>query len=247
MLGIVVQLIISWILLYLFTKKNLLVLGITPLRRRFFQFSIGFIFTGVLCACIQIFHSILTNTEWEVSPSITIIGVINFLWWNIKSVVFEELIFRGALLYIAIEKLGSRKGIFLSAISFGMYHWLSYGVLGDVVSMAVVFIMTAITGLVWAFAFFKTKSIALPIGLHLGWNFTYNSIFSRGPFGEQILVPLKGINNVQLTGELNFLVNFLLPNLVVPLLTYLLIQFCLSKFYSIMQGGESEKYEFPYK
>jgi uncharacterized protein len=240
LLGIVVQLIISWVLLHVFTKKNLIVLGITPVRTRFYQFLIGFIFTGVLCAFIQIFDSTLTNTQWELNPNATLVGVINFLWWNIKSVVFEELIFRGALLYIAIQKFGARIGIFLSAISFGIYHWFSYGVLGDVVSMTVVFIMTAITGLVWALAFLKTESIALPIGLHLGWNFTYNSIFSKGPLGEQIFVPLKGNENIQLMGELNFLINFLLPNLAVPLLTYLLIKFCHSKFYAKGQWVETK-------
>ncbi|MBT2709131.1 CPBP family intramembrane metalloprotease [Pseudomonas sp. ISL-84] len=238
LLGIIVQLIISWILIYIFAKKNLFVLGITPVRTRFFQFLIGFIFTGVLCAFIQIIDSTLTSAQWELNPSVTFVGIANFLWWNIKSVVFEELIFRGALLYIAIQKLGARIGIFLSAISFGIYHWFSYGVLGDVVSMSVVFIITAITGLVWALAFLKTKSIALPIGLHLGWNFTYNSIFSKGPLGEQILV--KGNENIQLMGELNFLINFLLPNLAVPLLTYLFIKFFHSKLYSKDQWIETK-------
>jgi uncharacterized protein len=231
LLGIVVQLIISWILLYVFTKRNLFVLGITPVRTRCLQFFVGFIFTGVLCALIQYIDSLLTNTQWNLNSSVSFVAATNFLWWNIKSVVFEELIFRGALLFIAIQKLGARKGIILSAIAFGIYHWFSYGVIGDIVSMSVVFIMTSITGLVWALAFLKTESIALPIGLHLGWNFTYNSIFSKGPLGEQILVPLRGTDTIPLTGDLNFLINFILPNFIVPLLTYFLIKIFYSNFY----------------
>jgi hypothetical protein len=43
--------------------------------------------------------------------------------------------------------------------------------------------------------------------------------------GDQILIQIKGTGNTQLTGELNFLVNFLLPNIVVPLLIYLSTNF----------------------
>ncbi len=55
--------------------------------------------------------------------------------WNINSVLFEELLFRGYLLYKAIEWLGARKGCFLSAIAFGVYHWFSYGVIGNVIGV----------------------------------------------------------------------------------------------------------------
>ncbi|RXT03919.1 CPBP family intramembrane glutamic endopeptidase [Ammoniphilus sp. CFH 90114] len=230
MLGIIVELILSWILLYFFTKKNLLALGLTPFRSRLNQFVIGFIFTGVMCSLIQILDSTLTNIHWKLNPTFSFAGFFNSIWWNVKSVVFEELIFRGAILYIAIRKLGANIGILLSAISFGIYHWFSFGVLGNVVSMSIVFIMTSITGFVWAYAFLKSESMALPIGFHLGWNFTYNSIFSKGPLGEQILLPMKGTDSISLISEVNFLINFLLPNIAVPLLTFMFIRFYISKF-----------------
>ena len=94
--------------------------------------------------------------------------------------------------------------------------------------MLVVFLMTSISGLVWAYAFEKTKSMMLPIGLHLGWNFVFNSVFSKGPLGEQILIPqVDKANN--LSDTLSFLMHFLLPNLVVPALTFFYIKFILKK------------------
>ena len=94
--------------------------------------------------------------------------------------------------------------------------------------MLVVFLMTSISGLVWAYAFEKSKSMMLPIGLHLGWNFVFNSVFSKGPFGEQILIPQVDKAN-HLTAAPSFFVHFLLPNLVVPALTFFYIKFMLKK------------------
>ncbi|WP_102260947.1 CPBP family intramembrane glutamic endopeptidase [Mesobacillus jeotgali] len=228
MLGIVVQLIISWILLRVLYRENLNVLGIIPTKLRMSQFALGFIFTALLCTVIQLVYSSLTNTDWKLNENLSVFGTLNFLWWNVKSVIFEELIFRGALLYIAIRKWGARTGILLSAIAFGIYHWFSFGVLGNVVLMLVVFLMTSISGLVWAYAFEKTKSMMLPIGLHLGWNFVFNSVFSKGPLGEQILIPQVDKAHY-LSDTLSFFIQFLLPNLVVPALTFFYIKFLLKK------------------
>lgn len=52
-----------------------------------------------------------------------------------------------------------------------------------------VFITTGFMGFVFAKAYAKTKSIILPFGLHLGWNWIYNSVFSNGPNGIILLSP----------------------------------------------------------
>jgi uncharacterized protein len=228
-LFIVIQLTLSWILLYIFCRKNLLVLGLTPLTKRVFQVMIGFLSFGVICTIILLIDSTLTNTQWKLNPDLTYQLILNLLWWDTKSVIFEELLFRGALLYIAIHKLGARKGIILSAIGFGIYHWFTYGVIGDIALMAFVFIFTGIPGLVFAYAFEKTKSLALPFGLHLGWNFTNNTIFSKGSWhNDGILLPIEGVNDMQMIlgmFPLNDFINLIFSNLLVPLLTFLILSY----------------------
>ncbi len=142
--------------------------------------------------------------------------LLNGVGWNIKSVLFEELIFRGALLFIVIRKIGEVKACFLSAVCFGIYHWFSFGAFGNPVQMVFIFFMTGIAGLAFAFAFAKTKSLYFPIGLHLGWNLCTNILFSNGPMGQQLFI--RENKNKQ-DGVLSLAI-FLFQVAALPLITY---------------------------
>tara|TARA_R110002033_G_scaffold87607_3_gene137747 strand:- start:38 stop:748 length:711 start_codon:yes stop_codon:yes gene_type:complete len=220
MKGILVAIAISWLLLYLIEKTNILALGFLPITKRLKQFLIGFLITGTLCVLVQYLGAYLKSSTWILNKDITTKIILKSFWWDFKSVLTEELIFRGALLYILIQKIGSTKSIMISAIAFGIYHWFSYGVLGNVMAMVLVFIGTWLMGYAWAWAFSKTKSIMLPLGLHLGWNFTYNTIFSGGPLGELLLIS-KGGN--ELTGWVSLL-NFISGLVIVPILVLIYVK-----------------------
>lgn len=194
MIGILIILVISWALLYLAERKSLLVLGIVPNRKRLQQLGIGFLLTSLLCLSVQFLEINLKSTKWLLNKEIELDLILRMLFWDLKSVITEELIFRGALLYILIQKLGKLKGIIISSIAFGIYHWFTFEILGSIIPMIVVFIGTGLMGYAFALSFSKTKSIAMPIGLHLGWNFTVNTIFSNGPLGNGII--LSESNNI---------------------------------------------------
>lgn len=194
MIGILIILFISWALLYLAERKSLLVLGIVPNRKRLQQLGIGFLLTSLLCLSVQFLEINLKSTKWLLNKEIELNLILRMLFWDLKSVITEELIFRGALLYILIQKLGKLKGIIISSIAFGIYHWFTFEILGSIIPMIVVFIGTGLMGYAFALSFSKTKSIAMPIGLHLGWNFTVNTIFSNGPLGNGII--LSESNNI---------------------------------------------------
>ena len=135
MTGILVALAISWLLLFFIEKENILALGFLPIIKRLKQFLIGFLITGILCVLVQYLESYLKSSTWILNKDITSGIILKSFWWDFKSVMTEELIFRGALLYILIQKIGSIKSILISAIAFGIYHWFSYGVLGNVMAM----------------------------------------------------------------------------------------------------------------
>lgn len=225
MIGILIAIAVSWLLLYLIEKKNILALGFLPIGKRLKQFLIGFLITGILCVLVQYLESYLKSSTWILNKIITSGIIIKSFWWDFKSVLTEELIFRGALLYILIQKIGSRKSILISAIAFGIYHWFSYGVLGNVMAMILVFIGTGLMGYAWAWAFSKTKSIMLPFGLHLGWNFIYNTIFSKGPLGELVLISKDGIELTDWTSLLNFISGLIL----VPIIVLIYVRYFVKK------------------
>jgi membrane protease YdiL (CAAX protease family) len=225
MIGILVVLAISWLLLFLIEKGNILALGFLPIGKRLKQFLIGFLITGILCVLVQYLESYLKSSTWILNKDITSGIILKSFWWDFKSVLTEELIFRGALLYILIQKIGSRKSILISAIAFGIYHWFSYGVLGNVMAMILVFIGTGLMGYAWAWAFSKTKSIMLPFGLHFGWNFIYNTIFSKGPLGELVLIS-KGGNELT---DWASLLNFISGLILVPILVLIYVRYFVKK------------------
>jgi membrane protease YdiL (CAAX protease family) len=192
MVGLAVILAISWLLLWLFTKTNLLALGISPNRKRIADFIFGLLSSSIACGLILILIIALSHSSLTINPKFTTKTFFNSSFWMLKSVLFEELIFRGALFYIAIKKIGVRNACILSSVAFGIYHWFSYGIFGNVPQMIYIFLLTGIAGLLFAYSFVFTKSLWLPIGLHLGWNVVAVVIFSQGPLGNQMLISSGG-------------------------------------------------------
>ena len=178
----------SWALVYYTLGQSLSVLGFTPFLQRIKELLSGFALAGILCMLCQFLEASLGGYNWLLNPNIDLQKVLYAFWWDFRSVLTEELLFRGMLLYWLIYKTNTKKGILLSSIAFGIYHWFSMGLFGQVMPMLVVFTGTGLMGAVWAYAFSKTKSVLLPAGMHFGWNFTINTDFSKGPLGSLILL-----------------------------------------------------------
>lgn len=219
MIGILIELIISWLLLWFIERGNLSSLGLIPSKPRMVDLLYGFIIAALFCTVYHL-RVYFADNSWKLNPHFNLQQLVSGTWWVLKSVLFEELLFRGALLYIAVKKLGPVKACFLSAACFGVYHWFTMGSLGNPVQMIIVFLMTAIAGLAFAYAFVKTRSMYLPMGLHFGWNYLTILIFSNGPLGQQLLLRE---NHDAPQGVLS-LVFFLFQVLALPFATYLYLR-----------------------
>jgi hypothetical protein len=88
--------------------------------------------------------------------------------------------------------------------------------------MAFVFALTGAFGFMLAFAFARTKSIALPIGLHLGWNLVSYVGFSTGPLGPGLFVPGNGAARLEATGLPSLLLDMVLPLALVAVVCWYL-------------------------
>jgi uncharacterized protein len=225
MVGIIVQLTLSWLTVWLFEKGNLSFLGFYPTKGRICDFALFFFITAICCSTGFFFRMYFAKELWQLNPSLNYNLVLKAIWWNIKSVMFEELIFRGVIFYIIIKKLGALKAIVISAIAFGIYHWFSHEVIGNSTQMAITFVTTGIMGALYAYGYAKTFSLYIPCAIHLGWNLTQGFIFSQGSIGNGIFI----LAIPQPVVSVSYLAYFSI--FFVPMLSTLLINFLILKRY----------------
>lgn len=194
MLGLLVIIVISWGLLYLIEKKHITILGIIPNQKHLAQLLIGFVFMGVIILIWIYIETTLKTVIWESkSPNYTLI--FNSFIYHLRSALTEDLVFRGALLYILISRIGANRAILVSALFFGIYHVFSYGMTSDrLIPIIYVILVTGFTGYVWAYAFNKTKSISIGLGFHLGYNLVMTLFYPSQPYGELLFVEVSRIN-----------------------------------------------------
>ncbi|MBN1826603.1 MAG: CPBP family intramembrane metalloprotease [Candidatus Eisenbacteria bacterium] len=99
--------------------------------------------------------------------------------------VLEELAFRGYALQLLAEGFslfGDRAGKIVAAlllsIPFGVTHYFNTG--GTLTGA----LSTGLAGLILSLAYFRTRSLWLPIGMHVTWNFFMAAVYSLPVSGE---------------------------------------------------------------
>lgn len=99
--------------------------------------------------------------------------LLGMIWMGLSSGFFEELLFRGIILRITQEYLGSWIGIAVSSLAFGLIHLSNPGA----TIQGVLFIAVE-AGLLLAAAYILTGRLWLGMGIHMAWNYTQSAIFA---------------------------------------------------------------------
>jgi hypothetical protein len=81
--------------------------------------------------------------------------------------------FRGLLFRVTEQTFGTWVGVAVSAVAFGALHGLNPNA-----SLAASVAIMLESGILLAAAYFATRTLWLPIGLHFGWNFAEDFIFA---------------------------------------------------------------------
>jgi membrane protease YdiL (CAAX protease family) len=97
MIGNLLLLMVWWILLRL-EGRGLRELGFNRPTLRLAQLGAGVAIAGAVAALQQFGYALASGTRWSLNPGFTSELLRESLRWNINSVVFEELIFRGYLI-----------------------------------------------------------------------------------------------------------------------------------------------------
>lgn len=82
--------------------------------------------------------------------------------------VFEELSFRGYPFQRALASWGARPAVLVFALLFAGVHLPNPGLNGGTFALALANLFLA--SVLLSLCYLRTRSLALPIGLHLGWN-----------------------------------------------------------------------------
>ncbi|MBT8238583.1 MAG: CPBP family intramembrane metalloprotease, partial [Croceitalea sp.] len=134
-------------------------MGIIPNGRLSREFTIGLTLMALFCVVNLLGQSYFKEISYVRNPDYGFWESLNGVWWTFKAALFEELIFRGAILYILIKKIGVKWACIISAITFGIYHWFSYEMFGrGLIPMIYVFLLTGAAGWMFAYAFARTRS-----------------------------------------------------------------------------------------
>jgi len=187
MIAILIALLLSYFLLR-YTKNDFSVLGLTPSLQRIYYFLMGLIVAVAFMFALKFAIAYAVQNPYLVNKDYQLNSFFSALWYVVKGVVLEELVFRGAIFYLLIQKIGFKRAIWISAFAFGMYHWFSYGIIGQPIQMLIVLAMTGSVGYVLGFAYHRSKTLYLPIALHLGYNVANMIVFSAEEnIGAQLL------------------------------------------------------------
>ena len=136
----------------------------------------GFTLLGVTIGVLAVlgYYQVEAMNPWPTVISAFTVALFA-AWW-------EELVFRGIVFRILEESLGTWLALGMSAALFGLVHIGSpnWSVLG-VIAIALE------AGVLLGAAYVLTRRLWLPIGIHLGWNFS-NAFFGVSTGGNRGLL-----------------------------------------------------------
>ena len=111
----------------------------------------------------------LHNGEIKIHPNfkpLSLVGAVLFVG------ITEEVVFRGFLLNALLKKTNQWAAISVTALLFLVIHfpiWISTGVFAETI-LSGGFVSIIALSVVFSWAFIKSKSLAVPILLHMFWN-----------------------------------------------------------------------------
>jgi membrane protease YdiL (CAAX protease family) len=171
---------VTWICVRL-RKERLSSIGFVLDARWARQLGAGALFgiASALLAVLMIWAAGGVRLEPDPARSLTALasGVYVFLF----VALFEETLFRGFVFQRLVAGAGAWIALTVSGLVFATSHWGNPDMHGATLVWATVelFLGAVLLGL----AYLRTRSLALPIGLHFGWNWALGHVLGFGVSG----------------------------------------------------------------
>jgi membrane protease YdiL (CAAX protease family) len=166
--------------LYRLEGKNLSELGLTG--RSFYLLPIGLLIGIVYFSVLFGLQMVRNDIKIEFNNQFNGLLIFNGLLFLLGSVLIEEFIFRGYCFKKTYQELGIAKANWIFAFLFIVYHWMALNAWGNW-GMMLGLITTGFGHLLFATAFVQSRTLFLPIGIHLGNNWAQRHFFSIKSMG----------------------------------------------------------------
>ena len=166
LIGLPAALVASWVMMSAVESRSLAALGLIP-ADFIVDSGRGVLAGGLLVAGALGVLAITGALRWEfvpVAPAVWLGSISKMALILGLAAFLEEILFRGYALQLTGEALGPVLGIGLSAVIFSAAHATNPGV------GSLALFNTALAGILLGIVYWRTFSIWLVTGVHLGWN-----------------------------------------------------------------------------
>ena len=166
--GLLAALFANWLALRIYENRRLVELGLWWNRSSGENLALGLL-GGAGSACLVLAPPLVARVARFAPTPAEGPGWDTFLFLTIllaAGAAGEELFFRGYGFQILLATLGPYATIVPVGVIFALLHGANPNITG--LAMA----NTAVFGIVFGYAYLRSRDLWLPIGLHFGWNFT---------------------------------------------------------------------------
>ncbi len=140
----------------------------------------GLLGAGVILVAAALVWAV-GGVRFVLDPARSGAALLSGLYLFLSVALFEETLFRGFLFQRLRDGLGVPATQTLLALFFAVAHWGNPGMQGATKVWATLDI--ALAAVFLGLAYLRTGSLALPVGIHLGWNWTQGNLLGFGVSG----------------------------------------------------------------
>lgn len=173
---------VTWICLRL-RHQRLADVGLRLNRSWLAQFSAGLVIATIQIGAITALIYAAGGLSFSLNPQRSVEILLSGACLMLAAVVLEELLFRGFLFQRLLDGTGVWFSQIVVAALFAFGHWDNPGM--DGITKLVASVDLALGALIFGFAYIRTRSLALPIGLHLGWNYSQGMLLGFAVSGHE--------------------------------------------------------------
>jgi hypothetical protein len=192
--GFFLLLIATWIL-YRTENKSLKEIGLNLNLR-----NISFLFFGLLLGIVAFAVStysrtVYTGEQWHINPTIDWFILAKGLYIVLPTVATQQLIFRGYPFMKTVEV----SNLFIANIIWGLLFALYHNIWGNPIILPFTILSFLISHYVFSASLLKSSTLCLPIGIHLGhnWSSQYFNGYSATDKGIFYITNQQNFNSWQ--------------------------------------------------